>query len=434
MASSSLACLPKVTGNVVLLENSSGNVTHDLSSGTVFYHSNMTGNIVSNVVTTSNASFQNAYLIFHHGETPFPLSNILINGQQPTNINWIFLQGSSSYEASSRYSSTVWPTYTGQRYTIDIYSLDLVKLSSSWRLFARLISRQSTSAATAKSTYSYDTSMTTSTTISWIVPIGVYSISALCIGAGGGGYYYTNPPNQPNNLTGQGSFRSGNGGNLRYATSIPVTPYETLTIVRGVAAMNSAGTASSISRGSTVLLSAAGGGTSGGAQNGTSTTISGNIFGGNGGLGATIDVSIPSGNTPTWTDYYRGGGGCGGYAGAGGNGGTNNGNGTNAATNSYGGGGGSQGRYGGGTGNLGTTQNPTGSAGAPGGQGGAGTPYGEGAGCVTDGLSAAQYTSSGGYNYNYTQYWTQYQMKGGEGHVRIVFSAPSRAYPSTNVE
>ena len=72
---------------------------------------------------------------------------------------------------------------------------------------------------------------------SFVVPAGVTSISAVCIGSGGaGGFDGVNAP-------------SGGGGALAYANGVAVTPGETLTVTFN-------GTSVSILRGSTVLVRA----------------------------------------------------------------------------------------------------------------------------------------------------------------------------------
>lgn len=119
-----------------------------------------------------------------------------------------------------------------------------------------------------------------------------------------------------------GNSAGGNGGDLRYAKSIPVTPGEVLSIV--VAAAN--GLETCIKRGSTALLSA-------GNQGGFSSTLSTNIGGGNGGVGGTL---IGSGY-----GFGSGGGGAGGYSDNGGIGARASGSsGGVSASSGFGGGGG----------------------------------------------------------------------------------------------
>lgn len=134
---------------------------------------------------------------------------------------------------------------------------------------------------------------------SWVVPDGVSKISAVCIGAGQTG--------SRSDTTAQG----GDAGDLRYINSLAVTPGETLTIEVGKGVYNQTlrydGGTTSILRGGTTLLRAAGAV--------TSTPIGGNVGGGDGGAGG-------SGNNTT---YAGGGGGTGGYAGNGGNGQTGSG-------------------------------------------------------------------------------------------------------------
>ncbi len=288
--------------------------------------------------------------------------------------------------------------------------------------------------------YSFDTSAyrdpLSDSTISFTVPNDVYSISAVCIGGGGGAYQRVTPVGSNPNYTYAREYYSGRGGDLRYASSIAVTPGETLSIVRGRPGFSTtrAGGESSIKRGSTVLLSAAGGnygsGTFGSSVNGT---------GGSGGSGWSYTVS--AGSNVNFSS--PGGGGAGGYNGNGGNGVYYYSSQTPAQpapTNSYAGGGGDVYSKGGGVGNLGTTQNPSAAVGHQGGKGVIG--WGRG-GNINDpastwGVSGISFENgtyngttgySAGYNFGSEGY-------GGDGHVRIIWSTPgiTRSYPATNVE
>jgi hypothetical protein len=247
---------------------------------------------------------------------------------------------------------------------------------------------------------------TTTGTQTWTVPVGITSISAVCIGGGGGGGGGESGRNQ--------GVSGGGGGGLSYGT-IDVTPGETLTIVVGAGGNGGAtqssgnpGGASSISRGVEVLLQGGGGGagqerSTGTVTGGTSTGTKrlGGFAGGNSG-----------GNS---TDTGSGGGGAGGYSGAGGAGGTTgagssstgDGGGGGGATNSgqgYGGGG--VGVFGQGFGGAGGPFNgPTGGGAGSGGTAGtrpAGGNYGGGGGACDDDTNG-----SGG--------------NGGQGVVRIVW-------------
>ena len=250
---------------------------------------------------------------------------------------------------------------------------------------------------------------TTAGSSSWVVPAGVTSISVVVIGGGGGGVYSTS------------GGSGGAGGNLRYSTSISVTPGETLTIIRGIGGAISttaagAGGASSIVRASnsTTLISAAGGG--GGrvtntpnVQNGTSTAIGGTIGGGTGGRATTA----------TTTTSASGGGGAAGYSGNGGNAGTGAVAGTAGAGGGGGGGGGGgsggTGGNGGGVGIFGAGANGTaGGAGAAGGAGSSGSGQLHGAG----GRGSDSSTSTNA-------------TAGGRGAVRVIWGT-GRSYPSTN--
>ena len=257
---------------------------------------------------------------------------------------------------------------------------------------------------------------TTTGTQSWTVPVGITEISAVVVGGGGGGGGGESGRNE--------GVSGGAGGGLSYGT-FAVTPGEVLTVVVGTGgnggasqSSGSAGGASSIARGATVLLQGGGGGAgqerSTGTVTGGTSTGTARVGGGAGGNSG--------GNS---NDTGSGGGGAGGYSAAGGAGGT-----TGSGSSSTGGGGGGggatnsgQGYGGGGVGLLGAGTNGTGGAlntvgASTGGSGGAngtraaGGAYGGGGGACDDDTN-----SSGG--------------NGGQGAVRIIWG-PGRAYPSTS--
>lgn len=250
---------------------------------------------------------------------------------------------------------------------------------------------------------------------SWVVPTGVTSISAVCVGAGGGG-----GGSEESDETGGG----GGGGGLSYVNSIPVTPGETLTITvgsggggGGVGGNGSAGGSSSIFRGLTDLVSAnggSGGQNRGGGGGGGTVGLGTGGAGGSGGSGSDRD-----------NNNAGGGGGAGGYSGNGGSGGDHN-NTSNATSGSGGGGGGGGGgtnnstRGGGGVGILGEGSN--GSAGGTNVSGGGGS--GGAAGTNTGGLYGGGGRGAAGSENN--------GSSGAGGAVRIIWGS-GRAYPSTNV-
>lgn len=267
---------------------------------------------------------------------------------------------------------------------------------------------------------------TTKGTSTFVVPQGVFQINAVCVGGGGSGAKGANGSEQP----------GGGGGGLRWISSLPVTPGETLNVYvgyggtapisRGSAGI--AGTWSYISRGVDILVYADGGNganlwTSGTAAGGTggqgmpigNGPFGGTVGGGSGGGGGDGGSSIGVNNS--------GGGGAGGYSGSGGNGaGSQN---TTAQAGSGGGGAGgedsgTQGYGGGGVGLLGEGANGTatatigngGSGGSPGSVGNGGA-YGGGGG----GYDANNDTAPAG--------------NGADGAVRIIWGL-GRSYPSTN--
>lgn len=230
---------------------------------------------------------------------------------------------------------------------------------------------------------------------SFVVPAGVTSISALAVGHGG--YGQLNP-----------SGGAGRGGDLRYAITLAVTPGETLTITVPASSDWSTGP-TSIKRSGTTLLAAACGGLLS-ATVGTSSTIGGNIGGGNGGNGR-------AGN-----GGEDGGGGAGGYSG---NGGAGSLAGQAAGNGAGGAGGGGRGAGGGGgvgllgagsSGNGGASSNTGGSGGSGGANGGSGT-----------GTAKSGGSYGGAPGYNDASGW---QGAFSSGAVRIIWGS-GRAYPST---
>ena len=280
-------------------------------------------------------------------------------------------------------------------------------------------------------------------TYTFVVPDGVYQISAVLVGGGGGGNGGGN---------GGGSSRAGCGGALAYAT-FPVTPGETLTVIVGSGgAQSTGGGASSIQRSGTVLFTA-----QGGLYNHTSTRalpVSGAItcYGGAGGLCSA--------------NGYGGGGGAGGYGATtdgsdarggdgyygstvmGGTSGQNNGGGSNGAggggigyqSSTYGfGGGGGVGLLGRGTnGAVNTTNSGNVFSASYGGNGGSGGEQGAGNTNTPQTLNGRTMYSGqggrfggGGGGSGTSLSSTSQFCNGGYGGARIIWGA-GRAYPATN--
>lgn len=241
----------------------------------------------------------------------------------------------------------------------------------------------------------------------WVVPAGVNSICAICVGRGQEGT----------------PTSGGKGGDLRWRNSIPVTPGETLLIYNFGIKVSAAGMniASKIVRQSTqeILLCAKHGGTS--SDPSTVINTPNGIGGGNGGD----------------TSGY-GGGGAGGYAG---NGGYSNGQDGLAGVGGAGGGGGiyflnsvSYGQGGGGVGVHGQGPNGAGGvykpSGSPGVGGGVGSQLKVGTADSADNSQATTGGSFGGGSGRTTG--TSYNSAPGAGIVRILWG-DGRSFPSTNV-
>ena len=266
------------------------------------------------------------------------------------------------------------------RYSMAVAMAGIGTLAAAWLTGTpRTVAMDGVGSLSATYSYAPPGQQAFTSTTTFVVPADVTSISAVCVGRG-----------------------ASRGGDLRYATSISVTPGETLDIEISA----SGGGPSRILRSGTPLLAARGGTT------GTSTTTGGTIGGGNGGSAGT-------GSTGESGGY----GGAGGYTGNGGNGGNAGAAGSNGAGGGGGGGGGSNsggtngaGGGGGGVGLLGTGSNGTGGAatfnGSCGTGGSSGLP-----------TSSTQTQSGGNYGGGGSSVF-------GAGAVRIIWGA-GRAYPST---
>lgn len=209
---------------------------------------------------------------------------------------------------------------------------------------------------------------------SFVVPDGITSISAVCVGCG--------------------ANSTGRGGDLRWISALAVTPGETLTVE-----ISTTGGQTRIHRSGTSLLVARGG------SSGTSTATGGVVGGGNGGA------------------PQSGAGGAGGYSGNGGSGGSSaGGTGQPGSGGSGGGGGGSASYTPGGGGGVGLLGEGTSGAGGAFGSSGPATRGGGGSG--GGGGSA---TEDGG-EYGGGAVGTAAR---GAGACRIIWGE-GRAYPSTN--
>jgi hypothetical protein len=250
-------------------------------------------------------------------------------------------------------------------------------------------------------------------TFTFIVPVGITSVSVVCVGGGG--------------ASGYGAYNGGAGGGLRYKNNIAVTPGQSIAVsASGYNYYGSVGGNSSFgTNGSDAFYFFAGGGQSAGLSGGTGTTIGGGADGGgNGGA----------------TNSYMGGGGAAGYSGNGGDAGVN----TTGGAGSGGGGGGGIGYQtgicggGGGVGLLGQGANGAGGYNVSGSGGNESEKNGQpGSGAAVtsppNSGNGAPYGGGGGGAYGIA---TNY-MSGGPGAVRIIWPATGgavspRSFPSTN--
>jgi hypothetical protein len=257
---------------------------------------------------------------------------------------------------------------------------------------------------------------TTPGTYSWVAPVGVTSVSVVCVGGGGsGGAAY---------WAGGG----GGGGGLGWKNNITVVPGQSYTVQVGAggvgisAASGGQGTSGSNSffiSASTVC------GIGGTAGTGTSSTSNAAYPGGPGG-GYVGDGGGTGGTGGTsGGDTAGGGGGAGGYSGNGGNGGWTAGAGGGGAGGVNGGNNGSSGatQSGGGVGILG--EGSSGSTSGAGGSGGtSGSVNGTAGGSTNTG---GLYGGGGGGQSNDSR--STPGCDGGSGAVRIIYGG-GRSFPS----
>ena len=244
---------------------------------------------------------------------------------------------------------------------------------------------------------------TTPGTYTWVAPAGVYSVSAVAVGAGGAG-----DANNPLN--------AGGGGALSYTNNITVVPGNSYTVTVGAGATYNSVTAGGNSSFSTFVIAGGGqSGASGSSAGGTPITAGVGNSGGAGARGATGTSGA-------------GGGGAGGYSGAGGAGSVG------SAAAGAGAGGGAGGGYGqtvgsgggmagGGVGLLG--QGANGAAGVAGSYVTAGGKGGSNGTDATYSNGSIPGVYGGGQSGGTS-------APGGSGAVRIIWPGTTRQFPSTN--
>ena len=141
----------------------------------------------------------------------------------------------------------------------------------------------------------------------WTVPAGVKVISVVAIGSGGRGDYY---------------YGSSGGGGLAYISTISVTPGSSFSVRPGYMVQHTTGASSTFTgndaNGTSISLSANGGGASTSKAIPAGGTFSGGTGGGNGGTGGGVSGAF---NEGVYRYSTPGSGGAGGYSGNGGNGG-----------------------------------------------------------------------------------------------------------------
>ena len=100
---------------------SAGTVTHDLSTGSVFYHSSISNNFTANFtnVPTTNDRALGVTLILAQGGTPYMSTALQIDGSAQT-IKWV---------------NNITPTGTANK--VDIVGFSLIRTGSAWTVLGQ---------------------------------------------------------------------------------------------------------------------------------------------------------------------------------------------------------------------------------------------------------------------------------------------------------
>ena len=119
-----LTTLQQSTEIVNTKTGATGTVTHDTSTGTVFYHTNIAANFTpnfTNVPTTDGRTIVSV-LVLIQGSTPYYPNIMQINGV-PQTINW---------------ANAITPTPTANRK--ESVAFTMIRVSGSWTVFGQLAS------------------------------------------------------------------------------------------------------------------------------------------------------------------------------------------------------------------------------------------------------------------------------------------------------
>jgi Concanavalin A-like lectin/glucanases superfamily/IPT/TIG domain len=338
-------------------------------------------------------------------------TSITITGTNFPNTPTVSIDGFACTSVTLVNSTTitaVTPTKTGSGYraiVLNFPSIGTVSLANGFAYSDSQGQALYDGGSSAIPTAGYVSSTATSYTYNWTAPSGVYTVSVVCVGAGGFNFG-----------TASGAAGGGGGGALAYKNNIAVTPGNSYTVVVGRSPNGGTAGSSSFSNGVITVTAGGGGGATSGAPSAT---------GGAGGLpSGTYDGGGAGGAGGSYSGAgIGGGGGAGGYAGAGGAGGSTGAGGSGATASSGGGGGGGAvagaavlGTQGGGVGvlGLGATAGTVGTGvnGAAGSGGNSGSGFGA-------------WYGGGGTGWN-----AGASVLGGAGAVRIIWG-PGRAFPST---
>jgi hypothetical protein len=101
--------------------SATGTVTHDLSTGSVFYHSSISNNFTANItnVPTTNDRAIGVTLVLAQGVTPYMSTALQIDGSAQT-IKWV---------------NNITPTGTASK--VDIVGFSLIRTGSAWTVLGQ---------------------------------------------------------------------------------------------------------------------------------------------------------------------------------------------------------------------------------------------------------------------------------------------------------
>jgi hypothetical protein len=118
---SGLTTLTYTSEKLTTKTSATGTVTHDLSTGSIFYHSSISNNFTANItnVPTTNDRAIGVTLVLAQGVTPYMSTALQIDGSAQT-IKWV---------------NNITPTGTASK--VDIVGFSLIRTGSAWTVLGQ---------------------------------------------------------------------------------------------------------------------------------------------------------------------------------------------------------------------------------------------------------------------------------------------------------